>query len=101
MVRDVGALDKTQPSQFGQLCKLKQCRVRDFGATGQVEVPDPRAMVSKDLDQSVRDLGAVTQMQVVKVFANGFDGACTSIRNLVAFGQGEISQSGCCGEDPE
>jgi len=58
-------------------------------------------MVGEDLDQSVRDLCAVAQMQVVEVLANRFDGTCTSVRDLVAFGQGEIPQSGCCREDPE
>ena len=58
-------------------------------------------MLRQDLDQLVRDLGTMTQMQIVQVFSNGFDRTRAPIRDLVTFRQSQVTESRGCGQDPE
>jgi hypothetical protein len=67
------ALDQTDPPELGQLCELSHTCISQSPTAGQINVTNSIARFNQVDHRSIRNVGAVTKMDVVKVLGKFAD----------------------------
>lgn len=67
------ALDQTNPPELGQLCELSHTCISQSPTAGQINVTNPIARFNQVNYRSIRNVGAVTKMYIVKILGKFAD----------------------------
>jgi hypothetical protein len=79
------ALDEADASELGQSGQPHDGGISQSGTTSQVNIPNSRAAVSEVFDRFIRNLPAVSQMQIMEVLAKLADGIHSHVGDVATF----------------
>lgn len=93
-VCDIGALDKSNALKLRKGRQMDHRFVCQVLAASQVDISNPVAMLDEMPKTIIGDPYTMSQMDVMKVLTQLGDGQNTSVSNVAAFGENQITKTG-------